>query len=53
MVTHLVEVLGWTVGGRERSGAEQHGSKDETGKPHSHEGLLNAMEERHSEFAMP
>jgi hypothetical protein len=52
-----MKVLGGTVGSRKGTGAEYwskyYGSEDETGKPHSHEGLLNAREERHSEFAMP
>ena len=39
---------------RRRKGVdtEHNRNEDETGKPHSHEGLLHAVEERHSEFAM-
>jgi hypothetical protein len=53
MAVHEMKVLRRAIRGRKRIGTEQNGSNDETGKPHSHEGLLNAMEERHSEFAMP
>jgi hypothetical protein len=53
VTVHEVEVLRRTIRGRKRISTDQNGSYDETGKPHSHEGLLKAREERHSEFAMP
>jgi hypothetical protein len=53
VAVHEMEILRRAVRGRKRIGTEQNRRNDEAGKPHSHEGLLNAMEERHSEFAMP
>jgi hypothetical protein len=53
MTVDDVKVPRRLVCGRQRRRAEQTSREDDTGKPHhSHEGLLSARMEVHSEIAM-
>jgi hypothetical protein len=47
MIPDLMQILRRPVGCPEAWSCQHKGAEDETGKPHSHEGLLNALEEKY------